>query len=332
MSAKVSFRITKKQKFIDRGLTDGQISFVQDTGEIYVDYNQQRKLFAEVNPQWDVSDLDNEGQEDDEQPKSFLEYDENRNIVGLVHDRELNDFDEDNGVWLPKNPIISENYALGINENAFNGCNRLTKIICQNVTTIGASAFANCSQLQSIKFPSVSTVSNDAFNLCVKLENVELPNVTFLNYGAFSHCYRLEKIYLPSLVTLKRDVFNACVTLSQVDFPNAETTDIGTFAGCYGLQEIELPSLVTVGELTFNACQSLKVIVLPNVTSIGRSAFSDSTAGMIGCKWSMSLNPNKIVLSSMTKQTVLNNREYWWLKNSCQQVICSDETFSMEDL
>ena len=183
----------------------------------------------------DVSDLDNEGQEDDEQPKSFLEYDENRNIVGLVHDRELNDFDEDNGVWLPKNPIISENYALGINENAFNGCNRLTKIICQNVTTIGASAFANCSQLQSIKFPSVSTVSNDAFNLCVKLENVELPNVTFLNYGAFSHCYRLEKIYLPSLVTLKRDVFNACVTLSQVDFPNAETTDIGTFAGCYGL-------------------------------------------------------------------------------------------------
>ena len=70
------------------------------------------------------------------------------------------------------------------------------------VTSIGTSAFENCSNLQSITLPtSVTTINTDAFYGCSKLGNVNLEEgLTTINTRAFWGC-NLTSVTTPSTVT-----------------------------------------------------------------------------------------------------------------------------------
>ena len=65
-----------------------------------------------------------------------------------------------------------------------------------NVTSIGANAFWNCSALTSVTIPNrVVSIGNYAFYGCIDLASVKIPNsVTSIGYNAFYNCPDLVRI------------------------------------------------------------------------------------------------------------------------------------------
>ena len=148
-----------------------------------------------------------------------------------------------------------------------------------SVTSIGESAFDDCTGLTSVTIPnSVTSIGDYAFSGCSGLTSVTIPNsVTSIGYMAFYYCYNLTSVTIPNSVTSIGDnAFYECSGLTSVTIPNS-VTSIGDYAfcGCYGLTSVTIPNSVTsIGERAFQYCDGLTSVTIPNsVTSIGYAAF-----------------------------------------------------------
>ena len=100
------------------------------------------------------------------------------------------------------------------------------------VTTIGASAFSECTSLTSIEIPdSVTSIENYAFEGCKNLISVEIPNsVDSLGKSAFARCTNLSKIKLSEkIITIETMTFISCGKLTEIVIPSS-ITEIGTDA------------------------------------------------------------------------------------------------------
>ncbi|MBR5678070.1 MAG: leucine-rich repeat protein [Paludibacteraceae bacterium] len=198
-----------------------------------------------------------------------------------------------------------------------------------SVTSIGSSAFYNCSGLTSVTIGnSVTSIGSDAFAYCFGLTSIEIPNsVTSIGEGAFLNCRYLTQITIPNGVTSIGDrAFYQCINLTSIVVDNANTkydsrdncnaiietsscklilgckntiipnsvTNIGedAFYACNSLTSITIPNSVTsIGESAFGYCPNLKIVTIGNsVTSIGGSAF-------IGCRKLMSVTVGSGVTS-----------------------------------
>ena len=152
-------------------------------------------------------------------------------------------------------------------------------IIKKGITSIGQSAFYDCSSLNSIEIPnSVTSIGRDAFYDCSSLNSIKIPNsVTSIEWGAFYGCSSLNSIKIPNSVTsIGQSAFSGCSSLNSIKIPNSVTSiEWGAFCGCSSLNSIEIPNSVTsIGGSAFYGCSSLNSIEIPNsVTSIEQSAF-----------------------------------------------------------
>ena len=131
-------------------------------------------------------------------------------------------------------------------------------IIGDGVTTIGSSAFDNCSNLTSVAIPN---------------------SVTEIGFRAFEDCRALTSINIPNSVTEIGDyAFYNCSELTSVTIPNS-VTEIGDYAfyNCSELTSVTIPNSVTrIGDLAFSGCRSLKNFTFGSgLRSIGQGAFSD---------------------------------------------------------
>jgi len=127
--------------------------------------------------------------------------------------------------------------------------NLKTVILGEGLTSIGNSAFAGCSTLNSVKLPnSLTLIDSSAFASCLALTNVQfgagletiaslsfsesglseltLPNsVRTIEAGAFMNCTKLSKIVLnEGLQTINGDAFSGCTNLSYIVIPKSVTT------------------------------------------------------------------------------------------------------------
>lgn len=109
-----------------------------------------------------------------------------------------------------------------VKEGAFAFCTRLEDIdeFAQELESIGANAFINCSSLRHVKIPSVKVIEANAFYMCVHLMDVEFgEGLERTGECAFGGCHRLRHISIP----LKDDVitddnlFKGCENLTTVD-------------------------------------------------------------------------------------------------------------------
>ena len=160
---------------------------------------------------------------------------------------------DSNGVWTIPGTGDMQNSSFGWNKNKIKSV-----IISDGVTSIGDSAFFNCTSLTSVTIPdSIISIGDSAFSSCSGLTSVTIPDsVTSIGSSAFNGCKGLTSLTIPDSVTSIGD---------------------STFSGCYGLTSLIIPNSVTnISDSAFSNCRSLISITIPDsVTSIGNNAFSD---------------------------------------------------------
>ena len=194
-----------------------------------------------------------------------------------------------------------------IGRSAFEECSSLTSITIGNsVTSIEWYAFYGCSSLTSITIPnSVTSIGGGAFYGCLSLTSIDV-ETNNQNYASIDGvlynkeittliCYpggKTSITILNSVTSIGYYAFATC-SLTSITIPNSVTSiGGGAFSGCSSLTSITIPNSVTsIGEYTFFGCSSLTSITIPNsVTSIGESAFS-------GCSSLTSITiPNSVTL------------------------------------
>ena len=167
------------------------------------------------------------------------------------------------------------------------GCKNTT--IPNSVTTIGTSAFSDCSGLTSVTIPnSVTSIGDRAFSGCSGLTSVTVDKNNG-TYDSRDNCNAIietstnklivgcNNTIIPNSVTaIGEHAFEYCSKLTSVTIPNYVTSiGDGAFALCSGLTSVTIPNSVTsIGDSAFDQCSSLTSVTIGNsVTSIGKYAF-----------------------------------------------------------
>ena len=152
------------------------------------------------------------------------------------------------------------------------------------VVKLGNGVFKKHQEIVSAQIPdSITSISASAFRDCSNLENVNLPkNLISIGNRAFFNCVSIRNIYIPKTL-VEVDTygwnwwypFEGCSNLEKVEFEEGITQIPTGIFGDTGLKEGEIPDTVTsIGERSFADCANLeKVILSKNLKSIGNRAF-----------------------------------------------------------
>ncbi|MBQ2806890.1 MAG: leucine-rich repeat domain-containing protein [Clostridia bacterium] len=175
------------------------------------------------------------------------------------------------------------------------------------VKVIGAEAFKNCREIQSVYLPStIVTISAQAFMSCT-IESLEIPvSVERIDSGAFYGCKKIgtvifeegsrlsvigyqvfacsgiETLELPSgLLNVNSQAFESCSKLTAVVIPaSVRSLAYGAFINCHSLQSVKIAAdgTLNVGESAFKGCKALTDLELGGTAQISRNAFENCDA------------------------------------------------------
>ena len=122
---------------------------------------------------------------------------------------------------------IDSKTVTSIGESAFKDCTSLTSVaIPGGVSSIGVEAFKGCSSLRSITIPrSVTSIGGYAFHSCTSLESINIPDsVTTIDRYTFTNCTSLSVITIPKNVTsIANSAFMYCSGLSSINVAEENT-------------------------------------------------------------------------------------------------------------
>ena len=118
--------------------------------------------------------------------------------------------------------------------------------IGESVTSIGSSAFEDCSGLTSVTIPnSVTSIGESAFSSCSGLTSVTIGNsVTSIGESAFERCIALKKVTIPTCVdSIADNAFNYGSALDTVVIASHEVfIGKGAFMNCNSLKAVYILS------------------------------------------------------------------------------------------
>ena len=168
-----------------------------------------------------------------------------------------------------------------IGKSAFMECTSLTSVhIPGSVTSIGQQAFWDCTSLTSVTLhDGLTSIERSAFGYCYALASIDIPaSVKSIGQGVFSNCKALTSVTLhDGLTSIGYGAFSSCKSLVSITIPESVTSmDGAVFSRSPKLTSVTLPkNLTSITNEMFGECTSLASIVIPeSVTSIGEMAFT----------------------------------------------------------
>jgi hypothetical protein len=84
------------------------------------------------------------------------------------------------------------------------------------VTSVGAYAFYNCSDMDVVSMPSAVTIGRYAFRYCYALYDINIPNAQTISNSAFGYCTALKTIDLPAATSIANQAFYRCTALDTL--------------------------------------------------------------------------------------------------------------------
>ena len=152
--------------------------------------------------------------------------------------------------------VVLSNIVTSIGSSAFYNCSGLTSVTIGNsVTSIRSSAFYNCSRLTSVTIGnSVTSIGGEAFKGCTGLTNitVDTNNKSFTSIDGNLYSKNKAKLIqyaigktdtsftIPEgVIYINDNAFNGCISLTSVTIPDSVTfIDYGAFQGCNKLKTV----------------------------------------------------------------------------------------------
>ena len=186
-----------------------------------------------------------------------------------------------------------------IGASAFQGCYNMNIVTMPGVKSIGASAFQGCYGLTSITIPSgVTAIADSTFQGCASLTSITIPEgVTSIGASAFQGCAKLTSITIPASVTsIGAGAFRGCDSLESITVAGANTNFIsvdGVLLNKNQTALIQCPggktgsytipdSVTSIADYAFHRCSKLTGITIPNnFTSIKDYSFQ-GCSGLTG--------------------------------------------------
>jgi hypothetical protein len=172
-----------------------------------------------------------------------------------------------------------------IGNSAFYNCTALDNVVFEeesHIIIIGDNAFYNCMNLKSITIPkSLFRISEEAFYNCVNLSNVifdDESQLRIISDGAFFNCNSLNNIILPQFTSnIGNYAFLNCESLESIIIPQRVTViNSNAFGGCKNLSSVlfdENSRLETIGESAFAYTGITEITIPQRVTTINEAAF-----------------------------------------------------------
>ncbi len=114
-----------------------------------------------------------------------------------------------------------------IPEGAFEGMNQLKDVIVsETVTEIGAGAFKDCENIESLTLPGVTTIGEGAFDGCDNLTSILLPSLGSAQASGKSGIRKAGGIDGVSVESFRGLNPNCLIYVGSVDIPNSESLNV----------------------------------------------------------------------------------------------------------
>lgn len=120
---------------------------------------------------------------------------------------------------------------------------------------LDSNAFKNTAITKLIFPESISTIGSSAFENCTSLSEVTLPkSLTLIDSNVFSTCTALKTItFGNALNTIKSYAFYKCSSLTSIIIPESiSSIETGAFMNCSGLQSVTVNSLLPIDFSSYN--------------------------------------------------------------------------------
>lgn len=184
---------------------------------------------------------------------------------------------------------LSKTNTTEIGASAFADCSNLADISLPTMLqSIGGSAFDSCSNLRSVTNLAktiVSKIDAFAFELCTNLLNIKLPQtLEILGEAAFYQCTNLSTVSgleNTQITVLEPKIFYECTSLTTLSLPRTLTKiSDGVAEGCTVLKRVDNLSstkVTSIGKRAFSETQALTSISVPTtLTTLDEYCFADS--------------------------------------------------------